>query len=387
MKDWNCISRGHVIDVLITYILHTPFVVFFWRGTWMLETYYIYPSNAELSCWICMGTGLVVNVVMYTTQSLQERHFTGLSPVPYVITSRLYTYVFAVSIVSHWRGLWTLLDLHIEINWLNDAIITGLAALALFLLRSYINVLCVPVMIDVDFYRSRYFKVSTRFHSKVNMPWFVPDALFTATVIHSLIIVVWRGLWHFLDLALFPDQMSATALYSLVIGYGVAIATMSIQNYIARISKCLEKQILCKIITEDLFILTVCVAPVSCWRGLWFLQDLYLFPSHEQLSYWVSHATGYLGLIILGSGNSLLVRGCKLDGEMADGEGVKADLEYFAHFKMQETPQTESLINNAKDINGGINDDTNGGINDINGDIADKPKDKPCTEIEQKLIL
>ena len=47
---------------------------------------------------------------------------------------------------------------------------------------------------------------------------------------------------------------------------------------------------------KALFALLIGIAMVSFWRGAWGLMDIYIFPGHDELSFWSSI---FIGLGIL----------------------------------------------------------------------------------------
>ena len=48
------------------------------------------------------------------------------------------------------------------------------------------------------------------------------------------------------------------------------------------------------------------VSVIAFWRGVWYLQDVYLAPGHATLSPWLSVIAGYALLLALGATRSLL---------------------------------------------------------------------------------
>lgn len=61
-------SRGHyallqVLDVFVSMFLMTPAVVSYWRGTWALMDYYVFPENPDLSNVLSMLIGSISHVI------------------------------------------------------------------------------------------------------------------------------------------------------------------------------------------------------------------------------------------------------------------------------------------------------------------------------------
>ncbi|CAH1792614.1 unnamed protein product [Owenia fusiformis] len=313
-----------VVDVLISCAILTPLSVAFWRGTWMLINFYILPNDAEIRGWLNIGIALVLITAAYFLDGTFKHHIKKLqinnnfcNKIIVVLFTRVYTYVFAVSNVSHWTGVWELCTIYLGKTWLGTIIPACSAAVLLMLLRGYCNVVhFVPLGIARDG-TSSHFKCTTRFKTKYESNWWrhILDVLLTTVVIHSLVVVYWRGMWMFLDIFLFPRDVFLSAMTSFALGYLVTIAMIPAQFPAARAWDTLRnKPLMIRLLFEDSYSIVASLGPILLWRGYWMLYDEYIFPNNAQLSYWITHAIGFCVMVAMITGNTLLGRGCMVDG-------------------------------------------------------------------------
>lgn len=54
------------------------------------------------------------------------------------------------------------------------------------------------------------------------------DCLFSVMVVGSLVVLVWRGVWVFLDILIYPDNKTLSAFSSLVSAIDIEIRKMII---------------------------------------------------------------------------------------------------------------------------------------------------------------
>ena len=75
------------------------------------------------------------------------------------------------------------------------------------------------------------------------------------------------------------------------------------------------------------------LASMCVWRGIWYLCDLYILPDNIRNSGVLTHTVGLGLLMTLLAGNCVIVRGCQVDGEFSEGEGVIFSLDYSSYFR------------------------------------------------------
>lgn len=172
----------------------------------------------------------------------------------------------------------------------------------------------------------RYVKVPvllTRSKNAISFK-FAADVFFTVILSGTMVPLAWRGTWTLLDVILFPNDLNQTTLYSFIIYLSIE-ACMSILHKPFKLLSCYlddKRAIIIKVIFEDFVSCIVFLSCVCCWRGIWLVLDTYFIPENKKLAAWAAHLIGFFGLTFLMISQSLLLKGCAVDGLMADGEGV-----------------------------------------------------------------
>ncbi|KAF4525719.1 hypothetical protein B566_EDAN011896 [Ephemera danica] len=277
-------------DLLFSALVIGPAVVGYWRGTWLLTEYYVYPDNMTLSSWISLAIGCSVHLVLALVQGVLDKWVTKetLGVVKFLVVSRVYTAVFSFACVSSWRGVWQTLEHYTGTELISVLITTTAALLALLVMRTMRNLTSPPFAVVLDLAQG-YFKFPTMF--RVQPLLFVLqlqepgakdptlhalDCVFSVLVVGSLVVIVWRGTWGILDHVLLPNNPDMSAWISLGIGYGVTAAGFALQVP-ARIA-CEKLSGAFRIIVADAYQFFCFCGTVNLWRGVWNLLNIYLLP-------------------------------------------------------------------------------------------------------------
>lgn len=166
-------SKAHyavltVLDMMLSALLISPLVVSYWRGTWCLMDYYVYPERPDYSSYVSLGIGLSVILIFTLFQGPLKNHLhPNKHRLSYYFFSRLYTAFFGFACVNSWRGAWIFLDVYTGDS--PDAVLaTTLSSVALLTcLRTLRNISAPPFAIVTD--RSEgYFEVPTMFRISVS---------------------------------------------------------------------------------------------------------------------------------------------------------------------------------------------------------------------------
>ncbi|XP_046609675.1 uncharacterized protein LOC124300069 isoform X2 [Neodiprion virginianus] len=321
-----------VLDTVFSGCVAAPMVVGYWRGTWGLSDFYIYPEDEILSCIASIVIGFSGLFIFSVSQNfLDELFHPDKHRLSYYIGSRLYTAVFGFCCVNVWRGAWQALDATTGLMPSTVLATTGIALIALALLRVIRNIAAPPFTISVDSCPG-YFDVPTMFRVENTRDWslYILDCAFSVGVVGTLVVFVWRGVWASLDLYLFPDNAEYSAVGSVVIGYTFVVITFSLQPIMCCI--CDRLKGLSRLIVADLFMLLSFVATVNVWRGVWNVLDLWFLPEDPELSCWITHLGCFIFLVLLNCSNSILVRGVYIDGYEDGGQCVVFPCHYLRLF-------------------------------------------------------
>ncbi len=134
------------------------------------------------------------------------------------------------------------------------------------------------------------------------------------------------------DLILHPDHLHNSATYGLLIGYAMTITACIVQYpaYITFVGlRDIKHSKILQILVQDGFSFIANGSAVLAWRGLWHVFTLYFIPHIKIGRLWLGHTCGLLGLMLILSGNTVLVRLCDIDGQSEDG--VTLQLDYIRY--------------------------------------------------------
>lgn len=139
-----------------------------------------------------------------------------------------------------------------------------------------------------------------------------------------MVPLAWRGTWTLLDIILFPNNLNLTTLYSFIIYLSIEACMLILHKPLKLLSSFLDdkRAIIIKVLFEDAVVCMVFLSCVCCWRGVWQILDTYFIPQNKKLAAWAAHLIGFFGLTFFMFSQSLLLKGCHVDGETTEGEGV-----------------------------------------------------------------
>ncbi|CAG5083358.1 Protein of unknown function [Cotesia congregata] len=293
-----------ILDAIFSAFVAAPAVVGYWRGTWSLSDFYIYPedpfwSNAT-SIIVGYGGLFFFNVIQHFLNDFlhPDKH-----RLLYYFGSRIYTAIFGFCCVNAWRGGWHVLHLYTEQN---------------------------P-------------NTNTR-----DWTLYVLDCLFSVGIVGTLVVFVWRGIWVLLDLHLFPDNREYSSICSLIIGYVIVAITFCLQPVMRY--ACSRIQGLPRLLAADAFLLLSFIGTVNVWRGVWSMLDLWFIPEDPELSCWITHVGCFVFLGLLNCSNSILVRGVYIDAEEEEGRCVIFPCHYLRLFFKIEREKKEARRRNLMSI-------------------------------------
>ena len=148
------------------------------------------------------------------------------------------------------------------------------------------------------------------------------DVAFTVLIIHQcLVVFYWRGSWELMDIYIFPDNKTYSAIVCFGIAYGLMILLCGIQpllNFLYRrfaSTKNSRHRFLCSWLLEAITYFFSNFVNVGLWRGTWIICDVYVLPDQPDLAHGIILAAGLIGLWVMMSGHSIAIRGCDIDGD------------------------------------------------------------------------
>lgn len=314
------------LDYAMSLLVATPVVVLYWRGVWMLEDTCFMPQYPYLSAWVCAAVGFLI---VFWCQLMQDvldafgRRNEGL----YMLTSRFYSQVMGIAVVTQWRGLWTLEDLYFGVTprsalW-TLAIAAGVITLA-GALSSIGN--SAPFVFTADL-PDTYFLSPSRFNAKANksLLYFFWDSAFTIFVVQALVISSWRGLWTSIDFFQSPDNPYRSARVSLISGGLCCILLYASQPAACAIVH--QLGVVYRRIFEGVWNIAAAYASVGIWRGLWMITDEYF---QQDVTYYVIGVLLSLCVLhTLYSSNSVHTKGIVVDGQTEGDADILFPIMYL----------------------------------------------------------
>ena len=167
-KQRLCSAFLCLLDSFLSIVIFSPLVVGYWRGCWQLTDHYLLPKNKSLSVWTSFALGAGPGLFFCIVQQPMERVFDYKTrPKTHFVVSRLYTAVYCVISVNHWRGVWTAWDIYTGVSWISGVTSCAIGLCTLALTRGLINILAPPFLIVPD-HPEGYFSVPTQFNAKVS---------------------------------------------------------------------------------------------------------------------------------------------------------------------------------------------------------------------------
>lgn len=156
------------IDSFLSIVIFSPIVVGYWRGCWQLMDRGLLPENPRYSLWaslaIGLGSGLLFGLLQdVLTKALLRSDFSLL----FFIVSRVYTVIYCIGCVNHWRGVWMAWDIYTGTSWESGAASAGIGLLLLAVTRGLKNILAPPFVVVPD-HKEHYFSITTLFKTKVS---------------------------------------------------------------------------------------------------------------------------------------------------------------------------------------------------------------------------
>ncbi|KAH0948534.1 hypothetical protein HN011_009009 [Eciton burchellii] len=322
-----------LLDIFLSMSVIGPLVIGFWRGiwTWMDLHRELFPG------WFCFIFGTVLHAIytifksrFHDTYMNKWRKLNAHKRLPYRVLRILYTHTFGVACITHWRGGWIIIDAYLLTHMWITMCLTCLLLTCLAILRCVRNLIATPMIILID-RPSCVFQFPTRYNVNTR-DWslYLLDCAFSVGVVGTLVVFVWRGVWIFFDIYLFPENPKYSAVGSLTIGYFIVAVTFCLQPLMRYV--CAHLQGLIRLIIADAFLLLSFLGTVNVWRGIWNALDLWLLPDNLELSCWITHVGCFVFLVLLNCSNTILVRGVYIDAEEEEGKCVVFPCHYLRLF-------------------------------------------------------
>lgn len=108
-------------DTLLSWFLISPLAIAHWRGTWD----YMDQRPDKFPAWYCFILGGILHTAFALLREPLHDEFSPPSngnkslkrTIRRIIVTKLYTYIFSVGSIMHWRGGWAMMELHLGNNY------------------------------------------------------------------------------------------------------------------------------------------------------------------------------------------------------------------------------------------------------------------------------
>ncbi|ELT91986.1 hypothetical protein CAPTEDRAFT_24879, partial [Capitella teleta] len=326
------------LDNIVCIFVIGVLVVFYWRGTWLLLDYNLYPEDVSKNVWICVAIGNGGLFLAAIFQETLKKHVMSPSNICiWIFYYHFHSYAMGFFSVCHWRGIWNGLDHYTgrtDESYLYSLLV---GQTILFVLRSSRMISGPPSLVLFDTGKS-FFNCDSRFEQTPDKPeLYTLDHLLSVVVIMNCVVLVWRGVWGLGDNYFYPDDLEKSCWLSIGVGFGVLLVNIPLQilgNIIYRWSLNKGWPLFFRVVLEDLLHVVSGFGVIHHWRGVWLMQDVYFFPDHENLSLspGISHITGYLGLALILTSMSNATIGSYVSGSAPASTGCFLENYYFRYY-------------------------------------------------------
>lgn len=279
------LSKRRVLNLIIVLCLIAPALVSFWRGTWTILDLFVLPDCKLLGAWTTFAAsfGIVYATVLvgdYLKAFLNERQAKK------VLYLALF-YPLAFVIVNTWRGLWMLLDHYTTTSLTSGCVSHAIGFLMVSLTQTTSSITAAPSYCTREKHGSQ---LETILHRKIwlncsekNIVSRILNSFFTVFVTGVGVISYWRGTWVVMDALTMSHESDKfqSSIISTSTGYALFAACYFVSEYVSNMknlkppfsSKCRA--------LEQLYVYVLGFGTVNCWRGIWYMEDVYLLPGER----------------------------------------------------------------------------------------------------------
>lgn len=269
-----------LVDITLACLILAPVVVIYWRTTWLLMDFYIYPQHHMTSACISLVVGFASSLLIVLCQRDFMTFLCEFDELISKIIWKMCMYPISVSCVSYWRGVWMVTDLTTTISLTSLILCHSLSFVLLSVLRTASSVVSAPGFYVNDLH------VSISTVTITNIPWsrdkyafikYIVNCLLTVSIVGTLVVVFWRGTWLLWDLI--TDFDTTNNVYDHLLCYGISSGICTICYLISRpFELFLINSTSCptwfKIVLEHVFVYVLACCSVNIWRSAWYIWDL-----------------------------------------------------------------------------------------------------------------
>ncbi|CAF4095323.1 unnamed protein product [Adineta steineri] len=207
-----------------------------------------------------------------------------------IILLKCHIFVLALIYIIQWEMIWTIWDQYTSDEWDFELLLSLTFLFVLIVFTGHLSdLVCAPFLSSYDsieYCLQSSCPLLTRQMKqwKINLINFILYEI----IISNIIIIIWRGFYHFIDVYFYPDDWVRSVWICLLIGYIFYFPLMYFQNYLENLN--LKYEFWTFISTnfpqfyENIRHLFAFISCLFLWRGFWLLYDSYIdiFESYFQ---------------------------------------------------------------------------------------------------------
>ncbi|CAF0761712.1 unnamed protein product [Adineta steineri] len=285
-----------IMEPIIIGLILFPIIILFWQCGWnvifvLLNSVNRYPPSASQQYLGTEESKILTNILSLNgSQKVLEKEylskFDKQKPSKLAKNSQIKASIYIIQ----WEMIWTMWDQYTSDEWDFELLLSLTFLFVLIIFTGHLSdLVCAPFLISYD--SIEYCLLSscpllTRQMKqwKINLINFILYEI----IISNIIIIIWRGFYHFIDIYFYPDDWVRSVWICLLIGYILYFPLMYFQNYLENLNFKYEFWIfISRNFPQFYENIRHFFAFFSClflWRGFWLLYDSYIdiFESYFQ---------------------------------------------------------------------------------------------------------
>jgi len=243
-------------------------------------------------------------------------------------------------IVNTWRGLWMLLDYYTTTSLTSGCVSHAVGFFMVLSTKTTSSITAAPSWcmrekndrkLESILYRKLWLNTGTTSRA-TDIASRIVNSFFTVFVTGAGVISYWRGTWIVMDALTMPQESDKlkSSIVSICTGYSVFVVCYIISEFVLTAKNLTPPfSLRCRAL-EQVYVYILGFGTVNCWRGIWYIEDVYLLPDRPVVSSLVGHFGGVAILCLLQTSIILVCApaGCRVHGsEWLEGFNLGSFLE------------------------------------------------------------
>ncbi|CAF1049571.1 unnamed protein product [Adineta steineri] len=285
-----------IMEPIIIGLILFPIIVLFWQCGWnvifvLLNSVNRYPPSASQQYLGTEESKILTNILSLNgSQKVLDKEYLSKFDKQKFTKLAKNSQIKASIYIIQWEMIWTIWDQYTSDKWDFELLLSLTFLFVLIIFTGHLSdLVCAPFLSSYDsieYCLQSSCPLLTRQMKqwKINLINFILYEI----IISNIIIIIWRGFYHFIDVYFYPDDWVRSVWICLLIGYIFYFPLMYFQNYLENLN--LKYEFWTFISTnfpqfyENIRHLFAFISCLFLWRGFWLLYDSYIdiFESYFQ---------------------------------------------------------------------------------------------------------